>query len=190
MLFAVSGDAYDRFMGRYSIPLALVFADFAGIVRGIGALDVGCGPGALTSELVRRLGAESVAAADPSPQFVTVCRERLPDVEVRETPAEQLPWPDGVFDAALAQLVISFVGDAPTAAGEMRRVVRPGGIVAACMWAAESGGMEMLHAFWEAARELNADAPDESRMRYRTTGELRELGRRRGSTALRPAPST
>jgi SAM-dependent methyltransferase len=188
MLFAVSGDAYDRFMGRYSIPLALLFADFAGVVPGMRALDVGCGPGALTRELVRRLGAASVAAADPSPQFVAACRERLPDLEVHEAPAEHLPWPDGVFDAALAQLVISFVSAAPKAAGEMRRVVRPGGVIAACMWAAESGGMEMLYAFWEAARELNADAPDESRMRYRTAGELRALWEEAGLEGVETGP--
>jgi SAM-dependent methyltransferase len=172
--FSVSGDAYDRFMGRYSVPLGLVFADFAGIRRGGRALDVGCGPGALTGELARRLGSRQVAATDPSPQFVAACGERLPEIDVRQAPAEQLPWPDDTFDAALAQLVLSFVQDGHKAAAEMRRVVRPGGTVAACMWAAD-GGMEMLDIFWDAALELEPDAPHEREMRYRTVSELRAL---------------
>ena len=64
--FAVPADAYDRFMGRYSVPLAPLFADFAGIAQGLRVLDVGCGPGALVAELVQRLGAVSVTAVDPS----------------------------------------------------------------------------------------------------------------------------
>ena len=69
--FNVSGDAYDRFMGRYSRPLAVEFATFADIDEAaLRVLDVGCGPGALTAELVRLVGASSVVACDPSPSFV------------------------------------------------------------------------------------------------------------------------
>jgi ubiquinone/menaquinone biosynthesis C-methylase UbiE len=175
-MFDVAGDAYDRFMGRYSKLLAPAFADFAGVEAGANALDVGCGPGALTTELVRRLGAENVKAADPSPPFVAELHERLPDVDVREVPAEQLPWGDGFFDVALAQLVVSFMRDAPTAVREMRRVTRPGGVVAACMWDA-AGGMEMLKLFWDSVRDVDGSSPsaDESRMKYRTEPELRDL---------------
>lgn len=63
--FSVSAEAYDRFMGRYSVPLAPLFVDFAGVTHDGRVLDVGCGPGALTSELVLRLGPASVAAVDP-----------------------------------------------------------------------------------------------------------------------------
>src|ERR1044071_4101709 len=120
--FRVDGDAYDDFMGRYSTRLAPLFADFAGVASGRRVLDVGAGTGALTAELVRR-GAE-VAAADPSPPFAAALRERFPGVEVEQAPAEQLPWPDGSFEAALAQLVVTFMRDAPAGVEEMRRVVR------------------------------------------------------------------
>src|SRR6266850_3480311 len=99
MIFNVSDTSYDRFMGRYSVRLAPVFADFAGIDGRI--IDVGAGPGALTAELVQRVGAENVAAAEPSPQFAEALRARIPGVDARQAPGEQLPWEDGTFDAAL-----------------------------------------------------------------------------------------
>jgi SAM-dependent methyltransferase len=180
MSFAISAAAYDRFMGRYSEPLAPLFADFAGVDAGGAVLDVGCGTGALTAELGRRLGAERVAAVDPAPQFVELCRARVPGADVREGAVEELPFDDASFDAALAQLVFAFVADADRAVAQMRRVVRSGGTVAGCMWAA--GEMEMLRAFWEAAAAgggPTGGSPD-ARMRYRTREELEDLLRRNG----------
>ncbi|MFN8186168.1 MAG: class I SAM-dependent methyltransferase [Gaiellales bacterium] len=162
-------------MGRYSRPLAGVFADAAGILPGQRALDLGCGPGALTSELVARLGAEAVCAVDPSPEFVQDCAARNPGVDVRLGQAESIPFGDGEFDAALAQLVLHFVSDPPFAASEMRRVVRPGGTVAACVWDfAEE--MRMLRLFWDAALTIDPSAPDEARtLRFSREGELSGL---------------
>ncbi|MGZ5417876.1 MAG: class I SAM-dependent methyltransferase, partial [Nocardioides sp.] len=111
MSFDVTADAYARFMGRYADPLAVLFADWAGVRAGQRALDVGCGPGALTAELVARLGAEPVAAVDPSPPFVAAVAARFPNVEVRRGAAEELPFPDDAFDIALAQLVVHFMSD-------------------------------------------------------------------------------
>ena len=91
MGFAVPADAYDRFMGRYSVPLSPQLADLAGVAAGQRVLDVGCGPGALTAELVERLGAAAVAAVDPSEPFVAAARERHPEVDVRQASAEELP---------------------------------------------------------------------------------------------------
>jgi ubiquinone/menaquinone biosynthesis C-methylase UbiE len=127
--FLATGRAYDDFMGRYSRQLAAPFADAAGVTAGQGqtALDVGCGPGALTAELVRRLGTAAVAATDPSPPFVAECAARHPGVDVRTGRAEALPFDSGAFDRVLAQLVLHFVGDAPQVAAEFRRVLRPGG---------------------------------------------------------------
>jgi len=138
----VSDAAYDSFMGRFSRRLAPVFADFAGVREGQRVVDVGAGTGALTAELVRR-GAET-AAAEPSAAFVAALRDRFPGVDVQEAGAEELPWADESFDAALAQLVVSFMRDAPAGLAEMRRVVRAGGTVAVCMW--DRDGMEMLAA--------------------------------------------
>ncbi|MEZ5102726.1 MAG: class I SAM-dependent methyltransferase [Thermoleophilia bacterium] len=155
--FRVAGDAYDRFMGRYSRPLARLFADAADVRPGQRALDVGCGPGALTSELVARLGADAVASVDPSEPFVTACAERHPGVDVRVGRSEELPYADASFDRVLCQLVLRFVSDAPRAVAEQRRVGRPGGLVGACVWDSTSG-MEMLDAFWQAARVVSSSA--------------------------------
>lgn len=173
--FAAGGDAYDSFMGRYSRPLAERFVDVAGVGSGLTALDVGCGPGALTGVLAARLGPESVAAVDPSPPFVTACAARHPDVDVRAGRAEDLPFADDTFDLALAQLVLHFVTDAPAAVAEMARVVRPGGTVGACVWDF-ADGMQLLAAYWAAAVELDPTAPDErAAMRFGRPGEIAEL---------------
>ena len=162
--FRASADAYDRHIGRYGPELARALCDAAGVAAGQRALDVGCGPGALASELVRRLGIEAVAAIDPSPSFVAGCRARLPGLHVEEAVAERLPFADASFDRTLAQLVVNFMTDPPAGVGEMVRVTRPGGVVGAAVWD-YAGAMTLLRAFWDAAVALDpaAAALDEGR---------------------------
>jgi SAM-dependent methyltransferase len=173
--FQTDGGSYDAFMGRYSSQLATLFADSANVVSGQSALDVGCGPGALTSELVARLGAASVAACDPSPPFVEACASRHPGVEVKAGQAEWLPFADSRFDHSMAQLVIHFITDPPTAVDEMTRVVVPGGGVSACTW--EDGpSMEMFGLFWGAARAVDSEIPEGAgRIRFGRSGEIVSL---------------
>jgi SAM-dependent methyltransferase len=172
--FEVAAEAYDRFMGRYSRPLAPQLADLARVRAGQRALDVGCGPGALTSELVGRLGADAVTAVDPSEPFVQAARERHPGVEVTVAAAEDLPFDDGGFDVALAQLVVHFMSDPVAGLAEMRRVTRDGGIVAACVWD-HAGGNAPLSPFWRAVAELDPDAHDESGLPGAREGQLADL---------------
>ena len=174
MTFAVGADAYDRFMGRYSVPLASEFADFAGVTAGQRVLDVGCGPGALTTELVARLGAGAVAAVDPSESFVATAQERHPGVSVQRAAAEQLPFEDQEFDAALAQLVVHFMAEPVAGLREMARVTRRDGVIAACVWDLAEG-QGPLSVFWEAARELDPEAADESRLPGSRRGHLTDL---------------
>jgi SAM-dependent methyltransferase len=174
MSFNVGADAYDRFMGRYSVPLASQLADFAGVAAGQRVLDVGCGPGALTTELVRRLGAANVAAVDPSEPFVAAARERHPGVSVQRAAAEELPFADREFDAAVAQLVVHFMADPVAGLREMARVTRKEGVVAACVWD-HAGGHGPLSLFWEAALELDPDAKGESQLAGSREGHLAEL---------------
>ena len=166
-VFRVGDDAYDAFMGRYSVRLAPLFADFAG-VRGGRVLDVGAGTGALTGELARR-GAD-VVAAEPSPEVCAALRERFPAIEVQQAPAEQLPFDDGSFDIALAQLVVAFMSDAPAGVREMARVART---VAVCMWGVME--MEMFAAIERTAKAIGAERGEIGARRYRTPEELREL---------------
>jgi len=174
MSFFADADAYDRFMGRYSGPLAPQLADLAGLQAGQRAVDVGCGPGALTTELVARLGAEAVADADPSEPFVEAARRRHPGVEVVVAGAEQLPFADDRFDAALAQLVVPFMADPVAGLSEMRRVTRDGGVVAASAWD-HGGARTPMSVFWAAVHELDPDAPDETGQPGAREGHLAEL---------------
>jgi SAM-dependent methyltransferase len=172
--FDVAADAYDRFMGRYSAPLAPTFCDFAGVDGGQNALDVGCGPGALTAELVRRLGSDSVAAVDPSESFVAAVRARRPGVDVRLSSAEELPHADDAFDVTMAQLVVHFMRDPVAGLAEMARVTRPDGVVAACVWDF-AGERAPISVFWQAARQGDAEVHDESDFAGAGEGHLTEL---------------
>jgi SAM-dependent methyltransferase len=158
---------YDRHVGRYGPPLAAELIAAAGIAPGQRALDVGCGLGALTIELAQVLGERSVAAIDPSESAVETCRARITEAEVIVAPVEHLPFHDGAFDAALAQLVVNLVDDPSAGAREMGRVVRPGGVVAACVW--DATAMPLLSLFWRAAAEI---APDE----VGTVDERKQVG--------------
>ena len=184
MTFALPGAEYDDFMGRYSSQLAPLFVDFCDVEGGARVLDVGCGTGALTAVLVQRSGATKVAGIEPEPGLLEVCRSRLPDADIRQGPAERLPWPDASFDAALAQLVLSFVTDPAQVAREMQRVVRPGGTVGACMWL-QQDGLQLSHLFWQAVGAVQPELRDvEAKMRFRKPGDIARLWREVGLSDL------
>jgi ubiquinone/menaquinone biosynthesis C-methylase UbiE len=172
--FNVAADAYDRFMGQYSRQLSAQLADLAHIEAGQRVIDVGCGPGALTTELVQRLGAEAVAAVDPSEQFVEASRLRHPGVDVQLAWAEDLPFGDDEFDAAFAQLVVHFMADPVAGLAEMRRLTRPSGVVAASVWDV-GGGRAPISPYWKAARELDPKLTGESDRAGAREGHLAEL---------------
>ncbi len=172
--FSTPAEHYDRFMGRYTVPLARALADEVGVREGMRVLDVGCGPGGLTSELANRVGAESVAAIDPAEQFVTSCREHNPGADVRQGVAEELPWEDDSFDAALSCLVIAFMRDADAGLREMARVTKPGGRVGVCMWDIAGGGMTMLRMFWDAMKSVKPDLEGEQRRAGTSEGDIAE----------------
>jgi len=172
--FDVAAEKYDRFMGRYSRLLSAQLADLAGVQHGQRVLDVGCGPGALTAELVSRLGAGAVTAVDPSAPFVAAARARNPGANVLQAPAEQLPFADGEFDATLAQLVVHLMSDPAAGLAEMARVTRHDGAVAACVWD-YAGRTDPLSGFWQAARVLDPEVDDESHRAGTREGHLAEL---------------
>jgi len=187
--FNVSADAYLRFMGRYSEPLAAQFADLAGVHQGQRALDVGCGPGALTAVLASRAGADAVSAVEPSASFVAAARERLPGVDIRQSAAEQLPFGDGAFDVTMAQLVVHFMKDPVTGLSEMSRVTRPGGVVAACVWD-HAGDRGPVSPFWQAARDLDPAVDDESDLAGAREGHLAGLFAQAGLAGIQDGTLT
>ena len=173
MSFEVAADAYDSFMGRFSRLLSPQMADLAGVRPGQDALDVGCGTGALTEVLVDRLGAAHVTGVDPSQAFVEAARERFPEVRIEHGSAETLPFPDDTFDVSIAQLVVHFMSDPVRGLGEMARVTKAGGVVAACVW--DHAGAGPLSLFWTAVRDLWPGAVDESSLPGAREGHLVEL---------------
>ena len=189
MTFHVPADDYTRFMGQFSEPLAPRLVELAQVRAGQRALDVGCGPGALTAQLVEQLGADAVAAIDPSAPFVAAMRARFPEVDVRSGVAEDLPYPDDEFDLALAQLVVHFMADPVAGLREMARVTRPGGLVVACVWD-HAGGTGPLGEFWRAVRDLDPDARDESDLAGAREGHLVELADRAGLHHIEPSTLT
>lgn len=161
-------------MGRYSVPLAGQLVEFLDPPAGWRAVDVGCGPGALTALLVERLGRPAVGAIDPSEPFVRAVRERFPGLDVRHGVAEDLPYADDDFDLALAQLVVHFMTDPIAGLREMGRVTRSGGLVAASVWDYR-GDRAPISPFWRAVRDMDPSATGESDLAGAGEGELVEL---------------
>ncbi|GCE75504.1 class I SAM-dependent methyltransferase [Cellulomonas biazotea] len=173
MGFDAGAAAYDRFMGRFSGPLADLFVDALGVRPTDRVLDVGSGPGALTARLIGRVGADRVAAVDPTPAFVAAVADRCPGVDVRRGVAEDLPFGDAGFDVVAAQLVVHFMTDPVAGVREMRRVTRPGGTVGACVWDHRDRGP--LTTFWRAARALSPGLAGEDRLAGVRRGHLAAL---------------
>ena len=187
MSFEVPAESYDAFMGRYSRHLASQMADLSGVAAGQEVVDVGCGPGALTTELVRRLGADRVAAVDPSERFVEAIRSRLPGVTVERASAESLPLGDDRFDSALAQLVVHFMTDPVAGLREMGRVTKPGGAVTACVWDHAAGGSGPMSVYYEALHQVDPSRPNESERPGTRPGHLAELFRAAGFDEIEEA---
>ena len=161
-------------MGRYSEPLATLFAELTDVRLGQRVLDVGCGPGALTAALIARVGTQAVVAIDPSEQFVAAARERFPGADVRLGVAEALPFPRHDFDVVLAQLVVHFMAEPEAGLAEMKRVARPDSLVAACVWD-HGSGRGPLSVFWQAVHILDPEARDESNLTGSREGQLVQL---------------
>jgi ubiquinone/menaquinone biosynthesis C-methylase UbiE len=180
-----SPEAYDRSVARYAREIAPRFVAVTGVValRAGPVLDVGCGTGALTAWLAERFGPKGVAGVDPNEPFLAACRARVPGADLRVGTGEALPFRDGTFQAALAQLVLGFAKDAPRVAAEMRRVVRPGGIVGACMF--ESRGLALTRTFFDEAVKVDPAAPHDERMPLRRADALEALWRGAGLRDVR-----
>lgn len=192
MFDTAAAEYYDRHVGRYNAELAQSLIAFAGVRPGQSALDVGCGPGALSRELVAVLGASNVSAVDPSQSFVAAAHERLPEVYIRVAAAEDLPFGNDSFDHALAQLVVNFMADAHKGVGEMARVTRAGGRISVATWD-YAEGMTFLRKFWDAAIATDphgADADEAVTMHFCRPDELTQLFEDVGLRDIRTGEAT
>ncbi|MGI4939419.1 MAG: class I SAM-dependent methyltransferase [Janthinobacterium lividum] len=179
---------YERSMGRWSRRLAAGFVAFAGLAAGDAVLDVGCGTGSLLHHLSTCPEAPVLTGIDASPLYLAAARARHPDWTVLEGDACAIPFPNSTFDRVLSQLVLQFIPNAGDAVREMVRVARPGGVVAAAVWAS-GGGMVAQRIFLDTAALLD---PAADRLRAHTftrpltsPGELAALWDEVGLTDIR-----
>jgi ubiquinone/menaquinone biosynthesis C-methylase UbiE len=148
------GDAYEDFMGRWSLLAGNAFLDWLNPTPGMRWVDVGCGSGAFTELLVERGAVSHVQGLDPSDGQLAFARTRLAQAPVtfERGDAMALPWPDASVDAAVMALVIFFVPEPARGVAEMARVVRPGGGVCAYAWDILGGGFPYVALHEEMAR--------------------------------------
>ncbi len=157
-----AGDAYDRYMGRWSGLIAEAFLDWLGAPGDLDWLDVGCGTGQLSRAILDNAAPASVTGIDPSEGFVACARDRTRNARATFTvaDAQALPFPEETFDAVTSGLVLNFVPDGASALREMRRVLRPGGRLSFYVWDYPGGGMGLIDLFWETAARLDPAAAE------------------------------
>ena len=154
-----SGEHYEPYVGRWSRLAARGFLEWLRQPAEGDWLDVGCGTGALTETILASCAPRTVTGVDASPEYIDFAKARVTDgrVQFKIADAQTMPFDGASFDAVVSGLALNFVPDAGRATAEMRRVVRPTGIVASYVWD-YAGRMELIRYFWDAAVELNPKA--------------------------------
>ena len=154
-----NAEGYERQLGPWSSALAPRFIEFVEVQEGDRVLDAGSGTGSLALVLAASTSCAEVVGIDPSAPYIEFARTRTSDPRVRSEvgDAKNLPYADNYFDKTLAQLVLNQIPDTSRAVIEMRRVTKPGGTVAACVWKSGKDN-ERNRLFWEAAMAVDPAA--------------------------------
>jgi SAM-dependent methyltransferase len=154
------GDAYEAYVGRWSRPVAREFVAWLAVPAGRYWLDVGCGPGALTSAALTTDPAR-VTGVDRSRVFLAEARSRAGGSRTgfAAGDARALPVPGGRFGVVVSGLCLNFVAEPRQAVAEFARVTAPGGVAAAYVWD-YGDGMAMMRHFWDAAAALDPGAAE------------------------------
>lgn len=179
------GRSYENYMGRWSRKIARRFIDRMAPPRDADWLEIGCGTGALTETVLSEARPRSILATDRSADFVAHAQARIDDDRARFETAEatRLPCPDGSADIVTSALVFNFIPDRPAALAEMRRVLRPGGMIAFYVWDYPGGGIGFIDTFWKAAADLDpaaAELDEGARFPFCTPGGLARICRDAG----------
>lgn len=178
-----AGEAYERFMGRWSGLLAPALVRFAQVREGARVLDIGSGTGSLAASVASSAPTSQITGIDPAESYVRFANTRHGSGRVRFEvgDAQRLGFEENSFDVVLSMLVLNFIPDRDRAVDEMIRVARPGGVVAAAVWD-YGAGMEMLRVFWDEAVALRPEdtARDERHMPLCREGELAAFWRKHG----------
>jgi SAM-dependent methyltransferase len=179
------GEMYERLMGRWSKLVGQHFLDWVAPAKGLAWLDVGCGNGAFTEEIIARHAPAQVAAIDPSDGQLAYARTRpgATLAEFRVADAQSLPFANRTFDIVAMALVISFVPDPAKSASEMARVARPGSTVATYMWDFSVGGAP-VEPIYNALRAIGVEPPKPPSATVATPEGLHALWRKAGLEAV------
>jgi ubiquinone/menaquinone biosynthesis C-methylase UbiE len=188
-----TGGLYEPYVGRWSRLVAAEFIDWLDVEAGARWLDVGCGTGALSQAVLDRAQPMQISGVDPSAGFIHYAQANTPDPRAKFEvgDAQQLSFDDESFDAVVSALVLNFVPDRARALSEMRRVIRPGGVVAAYVWDYPGGEMHLMNYFWNSAAELNPAAKDvheANRFPFCEPGQLEDMFTDAGLTGVQSQP--
>ena len=155
-----AGDSYDGYMGRWSRQIAPRFLDWLDAPDRLDWLEIGCGTGALSAAILGRCNPRSLLAIDPSEGFIATARRNVSDhrAEFRVADAQSLPVETASRDAIASALALNFVQDRDLALAEIRRAARPGAMIGFYVWDYPGGGLEFIHALWQAAIALDPTA--------------------------------
>ncbi|HSO13154.1 MAG TPA: class I SAM-dependent methyltransferase [Anaerolineales bacterium] len=174
-----NGELYERYVGRWSRPVAREFLQWLAVPAGGQWLDVGCGTGALSQTILEVSEPAGITALDHSEAFVAFACSQITDERVRfEVGDAQILRSDiGPFDAIVSGLVLNFIPKPDQALAGMRRVARKGGVVGAYVWD-YAEGMQLMRHFWDAAVALDPKVKDIDEVRrfpHSRPGPLKEL---------------